>query len=139
MDEAVIGAPYSVTEELISHFRVSIVVQGASEAPADVDGQDPNRVCSVDCCLLETCVAACLACSPAPPPQLAFSLPQVPKAKGIFRTVDSNNPLSEKIIVQRIIDHRRLYEERNRKKELKKIEEEKEKARIAAEAAAQLN
>ncbi|KJE97449.1 phosphoethanolamine-cytidyltransferase [Capsaspora owczarzaki ATCC 30864] len=107
VDEAVIGAPYSVTEELIEHFRVSVVVQGAGEVQPDVDGQDPYRV---------------------------------PKAKGIFRTVESNNPLTEKIIVQRIIDHRRLYEERNRKKELKKLEEEKEKARIAAEAAnAKLN
>ena len=38
----VIGAPYSVTQEMLDHFNVSLVCHGlTTEVKPDVDGQDP--------------------------------------------------------------------------------------------------
>lgn len=44
VDEVVIGAPYSVTLDLINHFRVALVIHGQTVIEADVDGQDPYEV-----------------------------------------------------------------------------------------------
>lgn len=44
VDEVVIGAPYSVTKELMDHFKVDIVVHGKSDVSLDVDGSDPYAV-----------------------------------------------------------------------------------------------
>lgn len=41
VDEVVIGAPYSVTKELMDHFKVDIVVHGTTEVSPDLDGSDP--------------------------------------------------------------------------------------------------
>ena len=41
MDEVVIGAPYSVTAEMLDHFRVSVVCHGSTPVADDTDGQDP--------------------------------------------------------------------------------------------------
>eukprot|EP00090_Calanus_glacialis_P041685 TRINITY_DN7417_c0_g1_i1.p1 TRINITY_DN7417_c0_g1~~TRINITY_DN7417_c0_g1_i1.p1 ORF type:complete len:376 (-),score=158.42 TRINITY_DN7417_c0_g1_i1:170-1267(-) len=41
VDEVVIGAPYSVTAEMMDHFKVSLVVHGMTPIAPDVDGQDP--------------------------------------------------------------------------------------------------
>jgi ethanolamine-phosphate cytidylyltransferase len=40
----VIAAPYSVTKELLDHFRVDIVVHGSTAVSNDVDGSDPYEV-----------------------------------------------------------------------------------------------
>ncbi|CAH0729859.1 unnamed protein product, partial [Brenthis ino] len=42
--EVVIGAPYSVTAELMDHFRVEVVCHGVTSIALDVDGRDPYMV-----------------------------------------------------------------------------------------------
>ncbi|KAL4712025.1 hypothetical protein ACJJTC_003692 [Scirpophaga incertulas] len=41
--EVVIGAPYSVTAELMDHFRVSVVCHGRTAIAPDADGSDPYK------------------------------------------------------------------------------------------------
>lgn len=41
VDEVIIGAPYSVSADLLKSARVHRVVHGATSYPPDVDGQDP--------------------------------------------------------------------------------------------------
>lgn len=41
VNEVVIGAPYAVTQELLSHFNVDVVCHGKTPISADVDGSDP--------------------------------------------------------------------------------------------------
>ncbi|CAH1155442.1 unnamed protein product [Phaedon cochleariae] len=43
VSEVVIGAPYSVTEDLMEHFKVDVVVHGDTPVMADEDGEDPFR------------------------------------------------------------------------------------------------
>ncbi|XP_060802497.1 ethanolamine-phosphate cytidylyltransferase isoform X1 [Amyelois transitella] len=42
--EVVIGAPYSVTADLMDHFRVSVVCHGMTATARDIDGADPYAV-----------------------------------------------------------------------------------------------
>ena len=44
VDEVVIGAPYSVTKEMLNHFNVSVVCHGKTNIMPDVDGEDPYAV-----------------------------------------------------------------------------------------------
>ena len=44
VDEVVIGAPYSVTLEMMNHFNVSVVCHGKTDVMPDVDGQDPYAI-----------------------------------------------------------------------------------------------
>jgi len=46
---------------------------------------------------------------------------KVPKERGVFVQIDSGNSLTTEILVQRIIDRRMDYQERNRKKEAKEL------------------
>ncbi|XP_043570927.1 ethanolamine-phosphate cytidylyltransferase isoform X2 [Chiloscyllium plagiosum] len=41
VSEVVIGAPYSVTADLLDHFKVDLVCHGKTEVIADKDGSDP--------------------------------------------------------------------------------------------------
>lgn len=41
VSEVVIGAPYSVTADLMDHFRVDIVIHGHTTITPDADGSDP--------------------------------------------------------------------------------------------------
>lgn len=41
VSEVVIGAPYTVTEELMSHFRVDLVCHGQTPVMSEENGQDP--------------------------------------------------------------------------------------------------
>ncbi|KAJ8793085.1 hypothetical protein J1605_003762 [Eschrichtius robustus] len=41
VSEVVIGAPYSVTAELLDHFKVDLVCHGKTEIVPDKDGSDP--------------------------------------------------------------------------------------------------
>ncbi|XP_052262757.1 ethanolamine-phosphate cytidylyltransferase-like isoform X2 [Dreissena polymorpha] len=43
VNEVVIGAPYSVTKDLMEHFNVDVVVHGQTHIMEDVDGQDPYK------------------------------------------------------------------------------------------------
>ncbi|XP_039755719.1 ethanolamine-phosphate cytidylyltransferase isoform X1 [Pararge aegeria] len=42
--EVVIGAPYSVTADLMEHFKVKVVCHGVTQIPLDADGSDPYQV-----------------------------------------------------------------------------------------------
>lgn len=41
VSEVVIGAPYSVTKELMDHFKVDVVIHGTTPVAPDADGKDP--------------------------------------------------------------------------------------------------
>ncbi|XP_037593102.1 ethanolamine-phosphate cytidylyltransferase isoform X5 [Cebus imitator] len=43
VSEVVIGAPYAVTAELLSHFKVDLVCHGKTEIMPDRDGSDPYQ------------------------------------------------------------------------------------------------
>lgn len=43
VSEVVIGAPYTVTKDLMDHFKVDVVVHGETPVMDDVDGSDPFR------------------------------------------------------------------------------------------------
>ncbi|XP_066155003.1 ethanolamine-phosphate cytidylyltransferase isoform X1 [Euwallacea fornicatus] len=44
VSEVVIGAPYKVTESLMSHFKVDVVVHGQTPVMEDIDGTDPYEI-----------------------------------------------------------------------------------------------
>ena len=88
VDEVVIGAPYTVTAEMMDHFNISLVVHGMTNIDSDVDGLDPYAE---------------------------------PKNRGQFLQIDSGNTLTTEILVQRILNKRMEYQERNKKKEAKEI------------------
>lgn len=88
VDEVVIGAPYTVTAEMMDHFNISLVVHGMTNIDADVDGLDPYAE---------------------------------PKNRGQFLQIESGNTLTTEILVQRILNKRMEYQERNKKKEAKEI------------------
>lgn len=44
VDEVVIGAPYSVSKELMEHFKVDMVIHGKTDVCSDIDGSDPYDV-----------------------------------------------------------------------------------------------
>lgn len=44
VNEVVIGAPYSVTKELMSHFKVDVVCHGQTQLPLENGCQDPYAV-----------------------------------------------------------------------------------------------
>ncbi|KAJ3216744.1 Ethanolamine-phosphate cytidylyltransferase [Dinochytrium kinnereticum] len=101
VDEVIIGAPYSVTKDVLeSVFKVSIVAHGTTEYEPDVDGSDPYRL---------------------------------PKELGIYKEIQSpRGDVTTDAIIERIMQNRKLYEARNKRK--------LEKARLEAEleAAAKL-
>jgi ethanolamine-phosphate cytidylyltransferase len=47
VDEVVIGAPYSVTKEMMEHFNVSVVCHGSTRVSPDLGGQDPYQEAKV--------------------------------------------------------------------------------------------
>ena len=89
VDEVIIGAPATVTSDLITTFNISVVVHGtSSQAPAagaedDLGDED---------------------------------LYQLPKALGIFTLMPSPRPLTTAGIIARILGNRARYEERNARK-----------------------
>ncbi|XP_023229458.1 ethanolamine-phosphate cytidylyltransferase-like [Centruroides sculpturatus] len=88
VNEVVIGAPYSVTSDLMNHFKVDYVFHGSTPIPSDVDGSDPYAE---------------------------------PKKLGKFSILDSGNDMTTQKIVERIIEHRLDFENRNEAKEKKEI------------------
>lgn len=44
VNEVVMEAPYSITEELINHFKIDFVCHGKTNIKPDIDGGDPFRV-----------------------------------------------------------------------------------------------
>ncbi|XP_050301744.1 ethanolamine-phosphate cytidylyltransferase isoform X2 [Anthonomus grandis grandis] len=44
VSEVVIGAPYKVTEDLLTHFNVDLVIHGKTDVMEDEDGTDPYEI-----------------------------------------------------------------------------------------------
>ena len=44
VDEVVIGAPFSVTKEMIDQLKINLVVHGDDKVPNGPDGEDPYAV-----------------------------------------------------------------------------------------------
>ncbi|KAI8333693.1 hypothetical protein BC941DRAFT_401296 [Chlamydoabsidia padenii] len=96
VDEVIIGAPYSVTEDILSkEYTVHIVAHSNTVTEPDVDGKDPY---------------------------------ELPKQRGIYQIIDNpNSTITTEGIINRIIDNRLVYEERQkRKNEKAALEQEKE-------------
>ncbi|KAI9249653.1 hypothetical protein BY458DRAFT_590402 [Sporodiniella umbellata] len=96
VDEVIIGAPYSVTEDILSkEYKVEVVVHGTIASELDIDGADPY---------------------------------ELPKARGIYKEISSpNSTLTTQGIIDRIIENRVLFEERQKRKNAKAaLEAEKE-------------
>ncbi|KAJ3045566.1 Ethanolamine-phosphate cytidylyltransferase [Rhizophlyctis rosea] len=94
VDEVIIGAPYSVTKDVLEKvFNVSLVVHGSTIVDVDENGEDPYAL---------------------------------PKSLTIYREIPSPmETLTTDTIINRIIEHRRVYEERNRRKAAKAAVEER--------------
>lgn len=90
VDEVVIGAPWSVTEDMINSFNIKVVAQGTMTKMTDF-GED-----AVD-----------VAPSPANDPYT------VPKRLGIYKTIQSPRSLMTINVVERIIVNRMKYIKRN--------------------------
>ncbi|KAF9348646.1 Ethanolamine-phosphate cytidylyltransferase [Mortierella sp. NVP85] len=106
VDEVVIGAPYSVTNQVLDGvFKVDKVVHGNTPSLNDSNGEDPYKI---------------------------------PKARAIYHEIENpQNTVTTESIIDRIITHRKLFEERQRRKEQKALlEKEAEQAEKAAKAAA---
>jgi len=82
-DEVVIGAPYTVSKELMEQLKIDVVVHGDDHAKPDQDGRDPY---------------------------------EVPKELEKFALIKHTPGMDVYDVVQRIIDNRVKYEERNKKK-----------------------
>jgi cytidyltransferase-like protein len=94
VDEVIIGAPWAITEELIKVQRISIVARGTVSDPAyKVTSDEYDH---------------------------AF---ETPRSLGILRNITSPTKLTTSDIVQRIIDNRKKFVERNLKKEAKEVQE----------------
>jgi ethanolamine-phosphate cytidylyltransferase len=98
VDEVIIGAPYSVTKDVLSKVApVAVVVHGVNSTERDMDGSDPYAL---------------------------------PKSLGIYKEIEHNmSSISTSTVIERIIQQRQLYEERQRRKREKAMAElEMEKA-----------
>ncbi|KAI8978449.1 hypothetical protein BDB01DRAFT_799926, partial [Pilobolus umbonatus] len=96
VDEVIIGAPFSVTEDVIDkEYTVSIVAHGNTSTECDLDGRDPY---------------------------------ELPKKRKIYMEIENpNHTITTQGIIERIIENRLIYEERQRRKNAKAIiESEKE-------------
>ncbi|KAF9158707.1 Ethanolamine-phosphate cytidylyltransferase [Mortierella sp. AD011] len=107
VDEVVIGAPYSVSDQVLEKvYKVDLVVHGNTPSLNDANGEDPYKLA---------------------------------KERNIYVEIDNpQNSVTTEAIIERIITHRKLFEERQRRKEQKALlEKEAEKAEKAAKAASQ--
>ncbi|KAI8081679.1 uncharacterized protein BX664DRAFT_340995 [Halteromyces radiatus] len=96
VDEVIIGAPYSVSEDILNkEYTVHIVAHSNTVTAPDLDGRDPY---------------------------------ELPKQRGIYQIIDNpNSTITTDGIIDRIIENRLVYEERQKRKNAKAtVEQEKE-------------
>ncbi|KAL0135271.1 hypothetical protein V8B55DRAFT_1555375 [Mucor lusitanicus] len=96
VDEVIIGAPYSVTEEILNgEYKIALVAHGNSHLDKDMDGRDPY---------------------------------ELPKKLGIYKEIDTPNAtITTEGIIDRIIENRKIFEDRQRRKNAKAaLERQKE-------------
>jgi len=88
VSEVVIDAPYTITEELIDHFKIDIVCHGKTPVELDENGSDPYEFA---------------------------------KKLGKYVEVDSGNKLTTQIVVERIVNRKNDFIQRNNDKEAKEL------------------
>ncbi|KAI8377779.1 uncharacterized protein BYT42DRAFT_571666 [Radiomyces spectabilis] len=96
VDEVIIGAPYSVTEDVLNkEYKMTIVAHGNTPTEPDLDGCDPY---------------------------------ELPKQRGIYVEIENPNAtITTQGIIDRIIENRVVFEERQRRKNAKAaVEAQKE-------------
>ncbi|CAG9460900.1 unnamed protein product [Pedinophyceae sp. YPF-701] len=96
VDEVIIGAPLVVTEDLIKTHNIGLVVEGTSgeRHREDLRALQDQSI---------------LGGSQADPYR-------IPREMGIYEALQSPSTMTTTEIIQRIVQNRRAYEERNRKK-----------------------
>lgn len=99
VDEVVIGAPWVITRDLITTLNLHIVASG-SNTKMDVD------------------VEASAAAVSGGALSDAY---EVPKSLGIFREIETTHSLTTEDVVQRLIENRLKYENRNAKRSVKEL------------------
>ena len=109
MNEVVIGAPYTVTKELLDHFKVDMVLHGKTGIIADAQGEFPYKVPLLIASQIEALI-------------FFLSPPQVPRELGKFKVIDSGCVMGTRTIVDRIIQNAMQFTLRNINKEKKEIE-----------------
>ncbi len=109
MNEVVIGAPYTVTKELLDHFKVDMVLHGKTSIIADAQGEFPYKV-------------PLLIASQTEALMFFLSPLQVPRELGKFKVIDSGCVMGTRTIVDRIIQNAMQFTLRNINKEKKEIE-----------------
>lgn len=118
MNEVVIGAPLSVNANLLHHFRVNVVCHGATHVVLNADSSDPYAVSVYLLLSLQLCP---LSRETHFFPDCVTAHTQEPKRRAIFRSLDSGNSLTTCDLVNRIINHRQKFIERNEQKEQKEL------------------
>eukprot|EP01121_Diplochlamys_sp_Union-15-3_P020058 TRINITY_DN76_c0_g1_i2.p1 TRINITY_DN76_c0_g1~~TRINITY_DN76_c0_g1_i2.p1 ORF type:complete len:373 (-),score=75.71 TRINITY_DN76_c0_g1_i2:71-1189(-) len=94
VDEVIIGAPWSLTEQIIKNHNIKIVVHGTV---FDYGNNQEDA-------------------------HLDVSVYEVPKKLGIYREIKSPRGITTSDVVNRVIDNYKKFQERNRKKEAKEIQ-----------------
>ena len=90
VDEVIIGAPATITADILTTFNISVVVHGTSSHAPAVGGEEGEEE-----------------------EEDPYALP---KAMGLFVRMESPRPLTTAGIIARILGNRARYEERNAKK-----------------------
>lgn len=96
VDEVIIGAPYSVTEDVLNkEYNVSIVVHGNTLTELDLDGSDPYKVSSFKKEKTEKSEKKTNTCV------------QLAKERGVYVEIENpNNTITTQGIIERIIENR---------------------------------
>lgn len=112
----VIGAPYAVTADLIEHFNIAVVCHGTTPIAPDADTRDPYEVpkCKGIFQVIES--SKLLAGHDAQTVRCILA-----SSKRVFFLSTDNDMTTEKI-VERIIQHRLDYEQRNSSKQKKELD-----------------
>ncbi|KAF7721339.1 Ethanolamine-phosphate cytidylyltransferase [Apophysomyces ossiformis] len=97
VDEVIIGAPYSVTEDVLDkEYTIHVVAHGNTPTEPDLNGKDPY---------------------------------ELPKQRGIYREIENpNSTITTEGIIERIIENRLMFEERQKRKNAKAILEAQKEA-----------
>ena len=105
VDEVVIGAPWVVTQDLITTLNLHVVASGTNTK------MDPT----VEAAILVGAANAAAGAGVSGP-RLSQQPYAVPKALGIFKEIETTSNLSTEDVVRRLIKNRDDYEKRNAKR-----------------------
>jgi len=118
VDEVIIGAPWSVTHDMIRDMRIAVVARGNTvehDDGASTKAALMLMLMMTPPCLSCSCVLALTHTSAVDAPYADAA------AKGILVTVDSGSTLTTNAIIDRIIANRMLFQARNDKKNKREL------------------